>query len=128
MTTTLHRIQDERLAGALAMLLPILALLPANFAGNGGNGGAAAYAVTAGACVLIAAALFWRILPSVADPGRAAWILAGLGVVSLAVFWSGLPFVLGIGAVSAGARSGRTAPAALGAVTVVLGLVACAIG
>ncbi len=128
MTTTLHRIQDERLAGALAMLLPLVALLPANFAGDGSNGGPAEYAVSAGVCVLIAAVLFWRVLPATADPGRAAWILAGLGVLSLAVFWSGLPFVLGVGAAYAGARAGRTAPVAVGAVVVVLGLVACAIG
>ena len=128
MITTLHRIQDERLAGALAMLLPLVALLPANFAGDGANGGPAEYAIAAGACVLLAAVLFWRVLPAVAHPGKAAWVLAGLGVVSLVAFWSGLPLVLGVGAVYAGTRAGRTAPVVVGALTVVLGLVACAIG
>jgi hypothetical protein len=128
MTTTLHRIQDERLAGALAILLAAAALLPANFAGNGENGGAGPYAIGVAACAAIAAVLFLRVLPAAANPGRAAWILAGLGVVSLVVFWSGLPIVLGMGAVYAGTRSGRTGAVALGALTIAAGVVGCVIG
>jgi hypothetical protein len=128
MTTTLNRIQDERLAGALAFLLAAAALLPANFAGNGDNGGAGPYAVTVAICAVVAAGLFARVLPSTADQARAAWVLAGLGVVSLVVFWSGLPIVLGMGAIYAGSRSGRTAAVAIGALTVAAGLVGCVIG
>jgi hypothetical protein len=40
MTTTLHRIQDERLAGALALLTALAGLAFANFGGGGDNGGA----------------------------------------------------------------------------------------
>ena len=43
-------------------------------------------------------------------------------------FWSGLPFVLGMGAVYSGGRAGRSAPAAIGALAIVLAAVGCVIG
>jgi hypothetical protein len=128
MTTTLHRIQDERLAGVLSLLLVMAATAVANFAGSGENGGPAEYAVGVAVCALLAALLFGRVLPSTADPARAAWIVAVLGVVTLAAFWSGLPIVLGMGAVYAGSRAGRKAPVAIGALTIVAAVVACVIG
>jgi hypothetical protein len=128
MTTTLHRIQDERAAATLALLLTAIALAFANFAGNGDNGGAGPYVVCLGVSAVLAAVLFGRVLPQSADPGRAAWILAGLALVTCAVFWSGLPFVLGMGAVYSASRADRGAPAALGAVAIVLAFVACVVG
>ena len=127
MTTTLHRIDDERLAGGPAMSLVVVATAVANFAGNGDNGGPGPYAVGIVVCALVAALLFGRVLPSTADPARAGWILAALALVTLAVFWSGLPFVFGIGAAHAAARAERTAPAVLGLVAVVAAVVACLI-
>ena len=127
MTTTLHRIQDERLAGALALLIAAAALALANF-GSSDNGGAGAYAVCVGVCAVLVAVLFGRVLPQAADPARAAWILAALALAACVVFWSGLPFVLGMGAVYSGGRAGRTAPVALGALAIVLAIVACVIG
>jgi cation transport ATPase len=128
MTTTLHRIQDERLAGALALLIAAAALAFANFGGSGDNGGAGAYAVCVGVCAVLVAVLFGRVLPQAADPARAAWILAALALAACVVFWSGLPFVLGMGAVYSGGRAGRTAPVALGALAIVLAIVGCVIG
>jgi cation transport ATPase len=128
MTTTLHRIQDERLAGALALLIAATALAFANFGGSGDNGGAGAYAVCVGVCAVLVAVLFGRVLPQAADPARAAWILAALALAACVVFWSGLPFVLGMGAVYSGGRAGRTAPVALGALAFVLAIVGCVIG
>jgi hypothetical protein len=128
MTTTLHRMQDERLAGGLAVLIAIGALAAANFSGSGDNGGAAPYAITVGACVLVAAVLFARVLPGAANPARASWILAALALVTCVVFWTGLPIVLGMAAVYSGLRADRAAPAALGALGVVLGIVGCLIG
>jgi hypothetical protein len=128
MTTTLHRIQDERLAGALALLIAAAALAFANFGGSGDNGGAGAYAVCVGVCAVVVAVLFGRVLPQAADPARAAWILAALALAACVVFWSGLPFVLGMGAVYSGGRAGRTAPVALGALAIVLAIVGCVIG
>jgi cation transport ATPase len=68
------------------------------------------------------------VLPQAADPARAAWILAALALAACVVFWSGLPFVLGMGAVYSGGRAGRTAPVALGALAIVLAIVGCVIG
>jgi hypothetical protein len=128
MTTTLHRMQDERLAGGLAVLIAIGALALANFGGTGDDGGAGPYAITAGVCVIVAAVLFGRVLPATANPARASWILAALALVTCVVFWTGLPIVLGMAAVYSGLRADRPAPAALGALALVLGTVACAIG
>ena len=44
------------------------------------------------------------------------------------VFWTGLPFVLGMGAVYSGGRAQRNGPIALGALAIGLALVGCAIG
>jgi hypothetical protein len=125
MTTTLHRIQDERLAGGLAMLLALGALAAANFSDPGENGGAGPYAITAAACAIVVAALFARVLPGIANPARASWILAVLALVTCVAFWSGLPIVLGMAAAYSGLRADRRAPAVLGALAVVLGVVAC---
>ena len=54
--------------------------------------------------------------------------LAALALVTCVVFWSGLPFVLGIGAAYSGSRSGKRAPVALGALAIVLAAVGCVIG
>jgi hypothetical protein len=110
------------------MLITVAGLAFANFAGDGDNGGAGPYAVSIGVCAILAAVLFGRVLPAAADPARAAWILAALALVTCVAFWSGLPFVLGIAAVSSASRAGRTAPAAAGALAVVLAFVACLVG
>jgi hypothetical protein len=128
MTTTLHRMQDERLASALALLITVGALAFANFAGDGDNGGVGPYALGVGVSAILAAVLFGRVLPHATDPARAAWILAGLALVSSVVFWSGLPFVFGMGAVYSGGRAERIAPVALGALAIVLSFGACVLG
>lgn len=127
MTTTLNRIQDERLAAGLALLITLGALAFANFGGNGDNGGVGPYLVSVGVSAVLAAVLFARVLPN-AEPARAAWIMAPLALLTCAIFWSGIPFVLGIGAVYSGARAGRVAPAVLGGIAVVVALVACIVG
>ena len=128
MTTTLHRMQDERLAGGLAVLIAIGALALANFGGTGDDGGAGPYAITLVACAIVAAVLFGRVLPGAAHPARAGWILAALALVTCVVFWSGLPIVLGMAAVYSGLRADQSLAAALGALAVVLGVVGCIVG
>jgi hypothetical protein len=120
--------QDERLAGGLAVLITVVALTFANFSGNGDDGGIGAYAVSVGVCAILAAVLFARVLPGTANPARAAWILAVLSVATCFFFWSGLPIVFGMGAVYSGLRAGRAAPAVIGALALVLSFVACVIG
>jgi hypothetical protein len=128
-TTTLHRMQDERLAGGLAVLITTAALAFANFGGgDGDDGGAGPFALTAGVCAIVAAVLFARVLPRADNPGRAAWILAALAIVTCVVFWSGLPIVLGLGAAYSGMRAGRPLVAGIGALAAVLAAVACVIG
>jgi hypothetical protein len=127
-TTTLHRMQDERLAGGLAVLIATAALAFANFAGNGEDGGLVPYVVTVAVCAVVAAVLFARVLPTTARPARMAWILTALALVTCAVFWSGLPIVLGLGAVYSGLRAGRSLPAVIGALVAVLAFAACVVG
>ncbi|HEX8086132.1 MAG TPA: hypothetical protein VF529_17695 [Solirubrobacteraceae bacterium] len=128
MTTTLHRIQDERVAGTLALLLAAVGLAFANFIAGGDNGGLGPYAVCLGVSAILAAVLFGRVLPQAGNPGRDGWILAGVALASCVVFWSGLPFVLGMGAVYLGGRAGKAGPAAAGGLVLLLALVGCVIG
>ena len=110
------------------MLIATGALAVASFSGNGDNGGPAPYAITVAGCAVVAAVLFARVLPGAANPGRASWILAALALITCVVFWTGLPIVLGMAAVYSGLRTDRRVPAALGALAVVLGVVACFVG
>ncbi len=125
-TTTLHRIQDERIAGTLALVLAAIGLAFANFVAGGENGGLGPYAVCLGVCAVLAAVLFGRVLTQ--PTARDGWILGGLAFVSCVVVWSGLPFVLGMAALYAGSRAGKAGPAVLGGVVIVLALVGCVIG
>jgi hypothetical protein len=66
---------------------------------------------------LIAAALLMRFVPaSEADPGgdnkpaRRALILGALSVITLAIFWTGLPFALGVPALALAATGRARAP------------------
>ncbi len=128
-TITLHRMQDERLAGGLAMLITTGALAFANFGGAPAeDGGLAPYVVSVGVCAIVAAILFARVLPGAAHPARAAWILAALALATCAVFWSGLPIVLGMGAVYSGLRADRRLPAVIGALAGVLAVAGCVLG
>jgi hypothetical protein len=128
MDTTLTPIRDERLAGALAVLLAAAALAVASFSGDGESGGLGPYLFGVGLVAVLALLLFGRVLPEIADPVRAGWILAGLALASCLVFWSGLPFALGFGAAYCGARAGRAGPVVTGLGAVALAVVGCFVG
>jgi len=129
MTTITHPLADGRPAAALALVLTAGGLAFANFAGaEGEHGGPAEYAAGLGVCALVAAVLFGRVLPRAEAPVRLAWGLAAGAVLTVVVFWSGLPVVLGVAAVSAAVRAGAAGPAALGAPATVAALVACVAG
>jgi len=128
METTLTPIRDGRLAGLLTVLVAAAALAVANFSGSGESGGAGAYVFGVALVAVLALLLFGRVLPDVANPARAGWVLAALAIASLVVFWSGLPFVLGFGAAYCGARAGRTGPVLIGLAAVAAAVVGCFIG
>ena len=60
----------------------------------GEDGGTVAGIVTAIICIVLAAALFGAILPRTRNVDRTAVILGAVTIVSLVVFWSGVPPVL----------------------------------
>jgi hypothetical protein len=74
--------------------------------------------IVSAACTLIAAGLLLRLVPSVeadADPGnrpaRVGLILGVLSLLAVAVFWTGLPFALGVPALVLGAEGSARAAA-----------------
>jgi hypothetical protein len=102
--------------------------------------------IVSAAASLIAAALLLRFVPATeAEPGgdnkpaRRALILGVLSVITLAVFWTGLPFALAVPALALAATGSAraaqeghggqaTAAAVLGALAIVLGVVVCVTG
>lgn len=113
--------------GALAAALTAAALAVANFVSTepGENGGAAAYAVTLAISLVVVAAVFGWAIPRTERPAHVGLVVGALGLLSVAAFWSGLPYVLGPAAIVLGllgrARPGRRTPAT---VAVVLGALA----
>jgi hypothetical protein len=135
MSASLSGITNTRLIGPLAVAIAVAAVAVANFAGNGDNGGAGPFAVGAVVAIAVGALLFARVVPRAIEgdrPARTALILAALSVLTLLVFWSGLPQVLAPAAIVLGLaapRSGEaTAATAVASVAYVASLVACAIG
>ena len=102
-------------AGVAAALLAAIALVAANFVGGGENGGGPEYAVTLGVSVLVALWLFGRAIPRSDRPAQTGLVVGAIAVLSIAAYWTGLPYVLGPAAVVLGllgrARTGSRAPA-----------------
>ena len=63
-----------------------------------------------------------RAEDDVARGRRTAWWLAGLSVLTLPVFWMGIPAVLGGGAVVTGREHGNTPAMVIGALTFVVAI------
>ena len=113
--------------GLGAAVLAAIALAGANFVSTASdeNGGAFAYASMLALSVGVALVLFGWAIPRIERPARAGLVVGLVGLLSLPVFWSGLPYVLGPAAIVLGllgrARAGsRTS----GTVAVVLGVLA----
>ena len=135
MSATVTGITNERVVGPVVALIALGALAVANFVSEGENGGGGAFAVTAVIALGVAAVLFGRVIPNAresARAGRTALILAALAVLTLVVFWSGLPQVLAPAAIVLGLaapRSGEAVAATvLGSVAYALSLVGVFIG
>jgi hypothetical protein len=72
--------------------------------------------------ILVAAALvFGVILPRFVKSARAGLILAIVGLLTIAVFWTGLPTILGIAATKAGIDSAGARWNTMGAVAAAIG-------
>jgi hypothetical protein len=71
----------------------------------GEHGGLADAAVTAGVCLALAGLVFGVLLPRVHGGTRTQVVLAVASVLTLPVFWSGIPAVLGAAAAATGRRS-----------------------
>ena len=121
--------------GVAAALLTAAALAAANFTGSGDNGGGAEYALTLGVSLILALALFGWVIPRTNRSARAGLVVGLLAILSLAAFWSGLPYVLGPAAVVLGvlgrsrgeSRPQATTAIALGALATIAGLAAVAL-
>ncbi len=124
---TLNRTTTLGIGFAVAALTAV-ALAVANF-GGGENGGTGPYALTLVLCLVVATALFGWAIPRTERPARAGIIVAVIGVLSVAAFWSGLPFVLGPAAIVLG-LAGRNRPSSgtAGTAAIVLGALATAGG
>jgi hypothetical protein len=110
--------------GVAAAVLTALALAVANFVG-GGEGGAGPYAITLVGSLVLAGILFGWAIPRTTHPARAGIVAGAFGLLSVAVTWTGVPFVLGPAAIVYGLL-GRARPTSRGAATVavVLGTLA----
>jgi hypothetical protein len=111
-------------AGMLAVALAAAALAVANFVSTepGENGGGVAYTVTLGISLIVAAGVFGWAIPRSERPAHVGLVVGAIGLLSVAAFWSGLPYVLGPAAVVLGLL-GRTRQGQrrAGSVAVVLG-------
>jgi hypothetical protein len=120
---TLSR-QQIMVSGLAAAALTAVALAAANFLSTetSENGGGVEYAVTLGGSIVLALVLFGWLIPRTERPGRAGLVTGVIGVLSLAAFWSGAPFVLGPAAVVLGlAARSRESERGQGTAAVVLG-------
>ena len=97
----------------VTVVLAAICLAIANFGivvTHTGNGGTVPYIVTLAVTAVISAILlFWALPRPGADRPRWALVLGILAIVTLVVYWSGLPFAFGIAAVAFGAQRFETA-------------------
>jgi hypothetical protein len=125
---TLSR-QTIYLVGIVAAAVTAAALAAANFVATapGDNGGGGEYAITLALSLAVAAAIFGWLIPRTRRPAHVGIVVGAIGLLSVAAFWSGLPYVLGPAAIVLGLL-GRTRPEqrAAGTVAVALGALATA--
>ena len=142
----LRTLSRRTLAVATAVL--IFAALAFGYLSNDDDseGDVVGWLIVGAVASVIAALLLMRFVPATESdpdgankPARRALILSLLAVVTIVIFWTGLPFALGVPALVL-AATGRarapqeghggqaTAAAALAAFAIVLAVVACIIG
>jgi hypothetical protein len=142
----LRTLSRRTLAAATAVL--IFAALAFGYLSNDDDseGDVVGWLIVGAVASVIAALLLMRFVPATESdpdgankPARRALVLSLLAVVTIAIFWTGLPFALGVPALAL-AATGRarapqeghggqaTAAAVLAAFAIVLAIVACITG
>lgn len=91
----------------IAALAAFLAAVPAALMTLAGTGGVRQYLPVLALIVLVTLAVFAWAVPSALDleesgPSAVALALSGLGAVTVLLFWTGLPAVLGMGGIVLG--------------------------
>lgn len=115
--------------GTIAIAAALTGLAFANFSTTEGqNGSASDFLMMAPIAVVLAAVLFLLVLPRTRPQGPARIWLGVLSLLAFPAFWSGLPMVLGVAAVTAARRAGSVAWGVVGGLAVVASLVVCVIG
>jgi hypothetical protein len=95
--------------GIASVLVAVVALGFANLISNAEHeqGGAPEFALMVALCGGVALWLFGRVIPRAAEagenPARTGMLTSAVGLLSVVVFWTGLPFVLGAGGAVLGA-------------------------
>lgn len=119
MTHSTHLIENDRLAGGLTAAIAVAAMACANFIGaSGEDAGVGPFLVTSAIALVVAAAMFGWLVPRYRDgaAAKAALAIAVLAVITLAVFWSGIPQVLAPAAIVLG-LAGRNRESGRGVAT-----------
>jgi hypothetical protein len=112
--------------GIAAAILTAVALAAANFMGDAGeNGGGPEYVITLAVSLLVAVGLFGWVIPRTERPAKVGLVVGVIALLSIAAFWTGLPYILGPAAVVLG-QLGRARPETRVPGTIAVGLGALA--
>jgi hypothetical protein len=95
-------LEDEQRVGLAAIVVAIVAMAFGWLIDGDEDADVLGFLVAAAIVTAIGAYLFWRFVPRVKSapgpgnrPARDGLIASGIGLLSVAVFWTGFPFVLG---------------------------------
>ena len=138
----LARTPRATLLGATAVLTAGALAVAFLQGGEDENGDVVGWLIMSALSIAVAAVFLLRVVPNAERAGTAERTSATLGLVafvSLIVFWTGLPFALGVPAAVLGAsalerhphgarRGEATAALVLAAAAIALGLVLCVVG
>jgi hypothetical protein len=119
-------------AASVALAIALLAV----GAYSGDDDDTGYFLIASAIAIAVAVVLFWGIIPRIRRPGLGGLIIGILAVVSLVVFWLGLPSpfagaaaVLGLAARESGSEAGKgNAALALAAIAIVAAVVLALIG
>ena len=122
----MHALRRTPAIPLLVAGLTIAALTVAYSLAASGDADGRGFAVASAVAIITAAVVFGPVqarAESAEDHGRrTAWWLAGLSVLTLPVFWMGIPAVLGGGAAVVGRNSRNTPAMVIGALVFVIAI------